>query len=207
MNNPRNPNNREDNLINEKASSYGDGYVDGRVSGTNLKNEALEARDQANSAGGLVLGLIIASLLGLGGLAYYLWGRTPAPNSVIVVPGPASSQQPSKQTTIIEKTNTIERVPAPAAAPTPQQTAPNVNLRVNVPQPQAPKTDKTNATSGTAPAQQNTTINVVPPQSSTNTSTSASSPDASSKTQTPNASTSDTNKSGSDTGTTTNSNP
>jgi hypothetical protein len=209
LNNP-NPNNREDDLRNNQSRSYDNGYSDGRVSGTNLKNEALEARDQNNTASGLIIGMGITALLGMGGLAYYFWGR-PTTNSVIVVPTPAVSQQPAKQTTIIEKTNTIERVPVPATVPTPaQQRAPNVNVKVDVPQPQAPKQEKTDVrviapnNPQPAPAQQNTTINVAPAESSTKTPTSTSTPDkSSSNTQTsPN-----TPKANSDAGTTTNSKP
>ncbi|WP_242039816.1 hypothetical protein [Anabaena sphaerica] len=107
-NNP-NPNNRDDNVTKEKTSSYGDGYSDGRASGTNLKSEALEVRDHNNTAGGFLIGISIAAVLGLSGLAYYFWGRPPATNSVIVVPAPATSQQPAKQTTIIEKTNSSKK--------------------------------------------------------------------------------------------------
>ncbi|MTJ11907.1 hypothetical protein FJR11_04700 [Anabaena sp. UHCC 0187] len=209
MTNPQNPNpnNREDNLTKGKTSSYSDGYSDGRVSGTNLKNEALQARDQNNTAGGLLIGIGITALLGLSGLAYYFWGRPPAINPVIVVPAPA--QQPAKQTTIIEKTNTIERVSVPAVATVRPQSAPNVNVKVAIPQPQTPKQEKTDikvivpSNSQPAPAAPNTTINVAPPESSTKTSTPTSNPDTSSKTQTsPN-----TPKTSSDTGTQTNSNP
>jgi hypothetical protein len=205
MTNPKNPNNSEDNIRKEKASSYGDGYTDGSVSGTDIKNEALKVRDQNNATGGLFIGIGITALLGMTGLAYYLWGRSP----VIVTPAPAASQQPAKQTTIIEKTNTIERVAAPVVIPAPQQSAPNVNVKVNVPQSQTPTQGKTdvkviipnNPPPATAP--QNTTINVAPAQSSTKTPTSTSSPNKSSlKTQTP-ASTPTDN---SNTGTTTDSN-
>ncbi|MBD2570233.1 hypothetical protein [Anabaena lutea] len=210
MTNLNNPNNRENHLRNEQSRSYDHGYSDGRVSGTNLKNEALEARDQNNTASGFIIGMGITALLTMGGLAYYFWGR-PTTNSVIVTPAPAPAQQPAKQTTIIEKTNTVERVPVPADVPTPaQQRAPNVNVKVDVPQPQVPKQEKTDVkviapnNPQPAPAQQNTTINVAPAESSTKTPTSTSTPDkSSSNTQTyPN-----TPKANSDAGTTTNSNP
>ncbi|MEA5575687.1 hypothetical protein [Anabaena sp. UHCC 0451] len=185
MTNPKNPNpnNREDNVTKEIETSYGDAYSDGRVSGRKLKNEA-EVRDQNNTAGGLLIGIGIATLLGLSGLAYYLWGRPPS-NPIIVTPAPA--QQPAKQTTIIEKTNTVERVPVPVVVPLPQQSVPNVNVKVDAPQSQVPKQEKKEIVPNNpqpAPATQNTTINVAPPESSTKIPTSASSPDPNSKTQT-----------------------
>ncbi len=163
MTNPqnRNPNNSEDNINKEKAQSYGDGYVDGNVDGNISKNrvqqEIQEVRNENNTAGGLIIGIFITALVGIAGLAYFFWGRPqPVVNTpVIVVPTPAAPQQPIKQTTIIEKTNTIERVPV--IVPAPQQSAPNVNVKVNVPQSQAPKNPQP------AAAPQNTTINIAPP--------------------------------------------
>ncbi|MGM3307833.1 hypothetical protein ACSQ6I_17985 [Anabaena sp. WFMT] len=184
MTNPKNPNpdNRED-----KVTSYGDGFSDGRVSGTNLKNETLKVRDQNNAAGGLLIGIGITALLGLSGIAFYLWGRPPS-NPVIVTPAPAAPQQPAKQTTIIERTNTVERVPVPVAVPAPPQNAPNINVKVDVPKSQAPREGKTDVNvivpnnSQPATAPQNTTINVAPPESSTKVPTPqpTSSPDTSS---------------------------
>lgn len=204
MNNPKNPNpnNREDNLTEEKTSSYG------RVSGTNLKNEALEVQNQNNAASSLLIGLGITAFLGLSGLAYYFWGRPPATNSVIVVPAPVASQEPAKQTTIIEKTNTVERVPVPGVVPVAPQGAPNVNVKVDIPRSQEPRQGKTDVNvivpnnSQPATVPQNTKINVTP-ESSTKTPTPTSSPDTSSKTQTsPN-----TPKADSNTDNKTNSNP
>jgi hypothetical protein len=181
MTNPqnRNPNNSEDTINKEKAQSYGDGYVDGNVDGNiskhRLQKETQEVRDQNNTAGGLIVGIFITALLGIVGLSYFLWGRSqPAVNTpVIVVPTPAASQsptasqEPTKQITIIEKTNTVERVPV--IVPAPQQSAPNVNI--TVPPSQAPNNPPP------APVPQNTTINIAPPPSSGQTPKSAPSPE------------------------------
>ncbi|MTJ53037.1 hypothetical protein FJR38_10455 [Anabaena sp. UHCC 0253] len=173
MNNPKNPNshNSEDNLNQEKKQSYGDGYVDGNTSKRRVQNEVQTIRDQNNTAGGLILGFFIAAVLGFSGLVYFFWGRQPATTKVIVLPTPAVSQQPEKQTTIIEKTNTIERVPV--IVPAPQQSAPNVNVKIDVPRPQTPN----NPPPAVTPP--NTTINIAPPASSVETPKSTSSPNPS----------------------------
>ncbi|MTJ10561.1 hypothetical protein [Anabaena sp. UHCC 0204] len=177
MNNPKTPNshNSEDNLNQEKKQSYGDGYVDGNIDGnisqSRVQKEVQTIRDQHNAASGLVLGIFIAAVLGFSGLVYFFWGRQPATTKVIVLPTPAVSQQPEKQTTIIEKTNTIERVPV--IVPAPQQSAPNVNVKIDVPRSQTPN----NPPPAVTP--QNTTINVAPPASSVETPNSISSPNPS----------------------------
>jgi hypothetical protein len=177
MTNPKNPNshNSEDNVNKEKAQSYGDGYVDGNIDGNISKNRIQEemqtVRDHNNTAGGLILSFFIAAVLGFSGLVYFFWGRQPATTKVIVLPTPAASQQPEKQTTIIEKTNTIERVPV--IVPAPQQSAPNVNVKIDVPRSQTPS----NPPPAVTP--QNTTINVAPPASSVETPKSTSSPNPS----------------------------
>ncbi len=177
MTNPQNPNshNSEDNINKEKAQSYGDGYVDGNIDGNTsnrrVQKEVQTVRDQNNTAGGLIIGFFIAAVLGFSGLVYFFWGRQPATTKVIVLPTPAASQQPEKQTTIIEKTNTIERVPV--IVPAPQQSAPNINLKVNVPQSQTPNNPPPTVTP------QNTTINIAPPASSVETPKSTSSPNPS----------------------------
>jgi len=165
-----------------RATSYRDGYVHGRVSERRQQDEVLEVRDNNNAARGLLIGISLASLLGLGLAALFFWNQRPeeAPTQIIVpqAVSPSPSPQPAQtqnRTTVIERQ--VEKVPQvivpqqPASAPT--QSAPTkINIIVpRQPAPPAPKTDvKITVPSATqqAPApKQETTIKVTPPQSST----------------------------------------
>jgi hypothetical protein len=137
--------------------SYRDGYVHGRVSEQRLLEEELEVRDNDNAARGLIMGIILATLVGLGLAALFFWNRQQeAPIPVVVPipsasPTPAASQQPNR-TTVIER-QVEQRVPVVV----PQQQAPDI--KVIAPQQQAPAPSPAQQS---APAQ-NTIINVTPP--------------------------------------------
>jgi outer membrane biosynthesis protein TonB len=192
----RNPNNSDgsynepDNIPTEefvepgRATSYRDGYVHGRVLERRHQDEVLEVRDNNNAARGLLIGISLASLLGLGLAAFFFWNQRPeeAPTQIIVPQSTSPSPQPAEtqnRTTVIERQ--VEKVPQvivpqqPASAP--QQSAPKINI--NVPRqaaPAAPKTDVKVIPVPSAPQQapapkQDTTVNITPPQSSTQKST------------------------------------
>ena len=165
-----------------RVTSYRDGYVHGRVLERRHQDEVLEVRDKNNAARGLLIGISLASLVGLGLAALFFWNQRPeeAPTQIIVPqsvsPSPSpQSAETQNRTTVIERQ--VEKVPQvvvpqqPASAP--QQSAPKINI--NVPRqaaPSAPKTDvrviPVPSAAQQAPApQQDTTINVTPPQSST----------------------------------------
>ncbi|AFZ15014.1 hypothetical protein Cri9333_4225 [Crinalium epipsammum PCC 9333] len=180
--------NESDNIPTEefvepgRVTSYRDGYVHGRVLERRRQDEVLEVRDNNNAARGLLIGLSIASLLGLGLAALFFWNQRPeeAPTQIIVPqsvsPSPSpQSAETQNRTTVIERQ--VEKVPQvivpqqPASAP--QQSAPNINI--SVPRqvaPAAPKTDVRVIPVPSAPQQapapkQDTTVNITPPQSST----------------------------------------
>ncbi len=164
-----------------RATSYRDGYVHGRVSERRQQDEVLEVRDNNNAARGLLIGISLASLVGLGLAALFFWNQRPeeAPTQIIVpqAVSPSPSPQPAEtqnRTTVIERQ--VEKVPQvivpqqPASAPT--QSAPKINI--NVPRQAAPPAPKTEVKITVPPAaqqapapKQETTINVPPPQSST----------------------------------------
>jgi hypothetical protein len=108
-----------------EPGSYGEGYVDGQIRETQEENAA---------TGSLLLVLLAALLVGGGALAYWLaTGQTREPvQQIIVPPSPAASPQPSqtvivqptKETTVIERTIEKEVAPSPSAAP------PQVNIQV-----------------------------------------------------------------------------
>lgn len=187
----RNPNNREvppqqDGQVHhnsippkvdpEKAISYRDGYVHGRVSEHRVQEEGLEVRDNNNAARGLLIGIALTSLLGLTlGAIFFLnlnnqrqQEEYTAPPVVVpsavtpASPSPAAAQ-PRQETQVIERTRTIEKpvlVPVPQVQSPAPQKAPQVNITVPPAARQQP---------AAAPAPQNNTINVTPAQPSTQT--------------------------------------
>lgn len=95
---------------------YQEGYVEGqKVDDGRLFVEEQRVRDNDNAARGMLIGIIVASLLGLGVLAWYFLNQREAPVQQIIVPQRTS--------------------PAPQASPS---TPPDVNIVVPSGQPQAP---------------------------------------------------------------------
>ncbi|MBN3922641.1 hypothetical protein [Nostoc sp. NMS4] len=164
-------------------NTYTNGYVQGRNVERNYQQADLAERDERNASGGLLLGIIITSLLGLviGGVWYFNQQNNAAVNNAVPVvvpvpskssPTPSASPQP-QQTTIIERTR---EVPVPVAVPVPQQQVtppsaprqPNINITIPPQQPAAekapsvtqpaPKATQSPATTNT-PASQNDSSN------------------------------------------------
>ncbi len=203
MANLQNRNSNDPNHVNtngnvdpDRAVSYRDGYVHGRVTEQSLQEDGLEVRDNNNAARGLLVGITLTSLVGLALAAMFFWyprsEPTPAP-AVVPAPvsSPAASQSQTKQTTVIEK-HTVEQVPV--SVPQQSAPAPRTDVNVNVPNPsQQPANTKSSTTVNVNPAQ--------PPNSSSesSTSTSKSNSDKSSS-STSNDKSSSQNKSGSSSG-------
>ncbi|MEH2287588.1 hypothetical protein [Nostoc sp.] len=143
-------------------NSYTNGYVQGRNVERNYQQADLAQRDENNASGGLLLGIIITSLLGLviGGVWYFNQNNAAVNNAVpVVVPVPSKSNptpstSPQPQTKIIE---TTKEIPVPVAVPVPvpqQQIAPpstprQPDINITIP-PQQPAAEK--APSVTQPA-------------------------------------------------------
>ena len=122
--------------------SYEEGYLHGRVAERSLDNQIEQDRSETTAARGLVLGIALASLVGLtAGVLFYLNQRDESPTPARVV-APAAPQPPNRETTIIERTteNTQRTTPVNPASPQPP------DIRVIIPTPVPP-----------APAPQNTT--------------------------------------------------
>ncbi|HEY9693095.1 MAG TPA: hypothetical protein V6D15_12865 [Oculatellaceae cyanobacterium] len=130
-----------------------------------LDEERYVARENNSAAGGVLLGITIAALIGLAGAAFYFMNqRQESPTQILPIPVPNNSQPQSqprtqdKNTTIIDRTiqKTREVVPVPQQqAPASQQTAPKApDININVPNPtnQAPETNT--STSPTTPQTQ-----------------------------------------------------
>ncbi|MBW4427355.1 MAG: hypothetical protein KME50_23660 [Nostoc desertorum CM1-VF14] len=133
-------------------NSYTNGYVQGRNTERSYQQADLAQRDENSVSGGLLLGIIITSLLGLviGGVWYFNQQNNAAVDNTVpvVVPVPSSSPAPSAspqtKTTIIERTR---EVPVPVAVPVPQQQVtppsaprqPDINITIPPQQPAAEK--------------------------------------------------------------------
>ncbi|MGB3204093.1 MAG: hypothetical protein WBB28_03825 [Crinalium sp.] len=142
-----------------------------------LDEERLVARENNGAASGLLIGLIIAALLGLAGAAFYFMNqRQESPTQILPIPVPNNSQpqsQPQSQdrdTTIIDRTiqKTREVVPVPVPqqqAPASQQTAPKApDININVPSPTNQAPDTSTSTSPTTPESQGTDSSTSNPQ-------------------------------------------
>ncbi|MBD6618925.1 hypothetical protein FNW02_24650 [Komarekiella sp. 'clone 1'] len=120
--------------VGSNSNSYRNGYVDAQ--------ENLADRDNSNAASGLLVGLLLASLVGLvGGVLFFLNQRNDTPTPItpaIVVPQkPEAKQPPEKETTIIEKTRDV-LVPVPQQqAPVPQAPVapPQQDINISIPNP------------------------------------------------------------------------
>lgn len=134
-------------------NSYQKGYVQGRNTEHSNQQADLAERDNNNANGGLLLGIIITSLVGLvvGGVWYFSQSNNAPVNNIVpvVVPAPSKSSpipsaSPQPQTTIIERTREI---PVAVPVPVPQQQVippsaprqPNINITIPPQQPAAEK--------------------------------------------------------------------
>lgn len=162
-------------------NSYTNGYVQGRNVERSYQQADLAQRDENNASGGLLLGIIITSLLGLviAGVWYFNQQNNAAVDNTVpvVVPVPSSSPTPSAspqtKTTIIERTR---EVPVPVAVPVPQQQVtppsaprqPDINITIPPQQPAAEKAPS--AIQPTPKATQSPTTNTVAPGTKSDTS-------------------------------------
>lgn len=137
---------------------YQEGYIEGRRDDERLFVDQQRARDNDSAARGLLMGVIIASLLGLGILAWYLLNqRDEQPIQQIIVPeNTTSPTPPAPPAPDVDITiPSPQQSQAPAAAPdvditipSPQQSqapAPDINNNITVPSP-APQSGNTPAT-------------------------------------------------------------
>ncbi|BBD67299.1 hypothetical protein NIES4072_54070 [Nostoc commune NIES-4072] len=168
-------------------NSYTNGYVQGRNVERSYQQEDLAQRDENNASGGLLLGIILTSILGLiiGGVWYFNQQNNAAVDNTVpvAVPVPTSSPTPSAspqtKTTIIERTR---EVPVPVAVPVPQQQVtppsaprqPDINITIPPQQPAAekapsviqptPKATQSPTTNTVAPSTKSDTSKTTPPQ-------------------------------------------
>lgn len=166
-------------------NNYTHSYQQGRSVERNHQRNLAE-RDSDNTARGLLLGVLLASLAAIGGgITWYNSQQRNDNITPVVVPVPDQSQpssspearqEPNTQTTIIERTREVpsertQDVPVPAPIPqqqTPQvqPTAPDTTGSSSVITPTSPTVPQT-----TSPETQNNTDTTTTPDNSTDTTT------------------------------------
>jgi hypothetical protein len=183
MSNPndRQPSKREvhtdaDGNVHARETHYQDGYTNGRE----VEEERLLVNQRVRSNGpgpGLLIGIALASLLGVGVVVWYLLSQTSnEPVQQIIVPeneAPTSPQTPQAPSPPdVNITVPSVEVPQTPQAPSP----PDVNITVpsvEVPQPsQAPSSVPENNSNTTAPSSQSDTTNTTPTSPSNSSTTS-----------------------------------
>jgi hypothetical protein len=105
-------------------NSYQNGYVQGRVAERRAYEENLRNRGNNNASGGLLLGILLTSLLGLTvGALFFVNQQSQAP--VVPVPVPAEPEAPNTETSNTEiRERVIERTRELVPVPQPQDSAP-----------------------------------------------------------------------------------
>ncbi|TVP66125.1 MAG: hypothetical protein EA343_01895 [Nodularia sp. (in: Bacteria)] len=140
------PNEREITNSEVKQESFTDPNGNTHTHRTRTAETNLAARDENNTIGGLLLGIIVTSLLSMiiGGVWYFNQSNKAAvENTVPSDSSPTTSPSSPPQTTIIEKTREV-----PVFVPVPQQQVitpstprqPDINITVPPQQPAAEKT-------------------------------------------------------------------
>jgi len=157
-NDPESP--RRDPLPPNEPAGPGDprytgGYADSqKVQDDRLFVNEQRARDNDSAARGLLIGIILASLVGLGLAWYFLNRRDEQPVQQIIVPGQQSpSTTPQQSVTPPSPPDVDINVPSPQQ---PQAPAPNVNITVPSTQPSqaTPPEINNNITVPSSPAPQ-----------------------------------------------------
>ncbi|MCY7366563.1 MAG: hypothetical protein LH474_00220 [Chamaesiphon sp.] len=138
FNNPKGNRDNDDLPLTPKEKSYRDGFVQGRVGNEEVEHERERAAENSGAASGIVLGGIIAALLGLGAAALYYFNRPtePVPTTIINTPvtPAATAPKPEKETKIIERT--IEKaVPGPTQTKIIEKAVPGPTKVVEVDKP------------------------------------------------------------------------
>lgn len=119
---PTTLNNVHGRPITTDEKAYRDGYVEGRTLQRDVQYQREKVAESNGIANGMIIGGVLALVVGLGAAAIAYYNRSPAPapvtssptSKVITPPASPSPTTPAKQTTIIERT--VEKV-APAAPP------------------------------------------------------------------------------------------
>jgi len=151
-----NHSNLDTNVEKVSPTSYQEGYIHGRASERSIENERQEIRDEKTATRGLVIGAALTTLVGLtaGTLFFLNQNQANESSTPVVVPPRTASQQPAKETTIIERNTEIQQVPTVDQEPSVDSQDSQPDIQITVPssgQQQAPTQQKT--TPQTVPTQ------------------------------------------------------
>ncbi len=166
--------------VNDPAGKPDPLHQEGYLAGQKAENDRLfleeqRARDNDNAARGVLIGIVVASLLGLGVLAWYLLAqRNQEPIQQIIVPeqtspSPAASEapppppevnitvpstQPSQAPVSPPDVDNNITVPSPQPSQAPE-TAPEINNNITIPSPESeapsPTSSPEDSTTNSAP--------------------------------------------------------
>lgn len=166
LNDPKSSKDRDNIPLTAEEQSFREGYLRGQSGNKELQSQRERAAENSGAASGLVIGGVIATLIGIGAAAFYYW-RTPEslPTTIInTMPSPSATGAPQseKETKIIERTTEkaaspqIIEVPKPVLIPgeTKVIEVPKTSAVPVSPAPQssdAPKVDKSTGASSSAP--------------------------------------------------------
>jgi len=123
--------NEEDRIRREAAHDRG--FVQGEVSENKRQSEVQRAREDNNAAGGLAVGIILASVVGLVLAAVYFLNRRDQIAPVIIPVTPISQPSATPMPTVTPNINIV--VPS-----SPPQTVPRSNINITVPPQREPVT-------------------------------------------------------------------
>lgn len=142
--------------VEEKRMNRAVGYADAR------RNAQIEDSEQRSQTNGLLIGGLIALLLGGLGLLYYLWSSNNQPTTTVIVsPEPsAPSTQPSSSINVtVASPDVTEVAPAPTQG-TPANNRSTVQRPTNAPSPRS--SISTEEPSATSPSPSNNTTALNP---------------------------------------------
>jgi hypothetical protein len=159
--------------VNPDSVSYEDGYVHGRATERSFEQQYQQDNAERTATRGLLLGFTLTALVGLvAGTLFYLNQRQES-TTPVVVPVPNNTQQPNRETTIIERTTETTQESAPTRqepAEAPRTNQPDIRIIVPNSGQQQPAASQ-NRTPQTAPTQPNSELAPNPPVVQPNTST------------------------------------
>ena len=142
--------NEEDRI--RREASHDRGFVQGEISENKRQSEVQRAREDNNAAGGLAVGIILASVVGLVLAAVYFLNRRDQIAPVIIPVTPISQPSATPMPTVTPNINitvpnspqTVQPVPRNniniTVPSSPPQTVPRSNINITVPPQREPVT-------------------------------------------------------------------
>jgi hypothetical protein len=103
--------------------------IDSQIRLADQRRYEAEHREESNTLGGLLFGMLLTAVVGLGVGAYYFLNNQRPSTTTIITPAPVASPSPQVKERIIERDRLVP-IPQQSSAP-----APNVNVTLPNPAP------------------------------------------------------------------------